>query len=114
MTMGNWKIGKALTVLLALVLCLTAALPGVRASAQTEYLSGDWEEATLEDEDWIWTVYAFRFDSTLYDCTAFDLEMEVTMNYGARCKNWDTGAPIPRPAPCTWPTATAIPARPSA
>lgn len=89
MTMGNWKIGKTLTVLLALVLCLTAALPGVRASAQTEYLSGDWEEATLEDENWIWTVYAFRFDSTLYDCTAFDLEMEVTMNYGARCKNWD-------------------------
>lgn len=79
---------RLLSLLLALMLCLTAALPAVHANAETEYLSGDWEEATIKDNGSTWNVHAFRLDETLYNCKSFDLEIEISMNYGARCKDW--------------------------
>ena len=79
---------RLLSLLLALVLCLVAALPAMRVGAETEYLSGDWEEATLKDNSRTWDVHAFRLDETLYNCKSFDLEVDISMNYGARCKDW--------------------------
>lgn len=73
---------------LLVALCLLVALAAVHANAETEYLSGDWEEATLKDNGRTWDVHAFRLDETLYNCKSFDLEVDISMNYGARCKDW--------------------------
>lgn len=83
---------KFFCLALALVLCFVSVFPGIQVSAETQYLDGDWEKAKIADSNCTWNIHAFRLDETLSDCKSFDLEFDVTMNYGARCKNWNVWA----------------------
>ncbi len=79
--MKTMKRNRLLAMLLSLVLCVCLfPMP-----AAADYLSGDWESISIGDVD----CHAFVFDSRLTGVTAFDLDIEVEMNAGARCENWN-------------------------
>ena len=75
------------SVFLAAVLCAALMAPCIRP-ASADYLSGDWEKVSLSDGDQSLTVYAFRFDETVRNCTSFDLEIDVSMKNNTHCQNW--------------------------
>ena len=75
------------SIFLAAVLCVALAVPCIRP-ASADYLDGDWEKVSLSDGSRSLSVYAFAFDETIYNCTSFDLEVEVSMKANAHCQNW--------------------------
>lgn len=62
-------------------------------SAQTDSgyianLDGFWEEVKLQDGSFNLNVSALTFHQTVYNCTGFTVNMDVTMNAGTNCKDW--------------------------
>ena len=51
-------------------------------------LTGNWESVYLEDGSSTLNVSAMAFPQTVYNCTQMTIEMEVEMNAGTSCKNW--------------------------
>lgn len=52
------------------------------------YLDGYWEEVQLKDGSFNLDVSAMTFRQTVYNCTGFTVNMEVQMNAGTNCKDW--------------------------
>lgn len=51
-------------------------------------LAGYWESVHLEDGSFTLDVHAMAFTETIYNCTQMTIEMEVEMNAGTSCKDW--------------------------
>lgn len=51
-------------------------------------LNGEWESVHLQDGTSSLTVYALAFSKTIYNCTQLTIVMDVTMNAGTNCKDW--------------------------
>lgn len=61
------------------------------ASNDTGYiagLDGYWEEVKLQDGSFNMNVSALTFYQTVYNCTGLTVNMDVTMNAGTSCKEW--------------------------
>ena len=54
-----------------------------------EYVSGSWESVYLEDGTHQLSVHAFTFDQTLVRCKKMTIYMEVEMNAGTKCYDWN-------------------------
>ena len=54
-----------------------------------EYLDGTWEEVHLKDGNSNLNVSALRLSQTVYNCTSFTVNIDVTMNAGTSCKDWN-------------------------
>ena len=54
-----------------------------------EYLEGTWEEVHLKEGNSNLNVSALTFSQTVYSCTSFTVNMDVTMNAGTSCKDWN-------------------------
>lgn len=66
-------------------------LPEVAAQPETGYiadLGGYWEQVKLKDGNSNLNVSALSFSQTVYNCTELTVTMEVTMNSGTSCKDW--------------------------
>lgn len=75
---------RMLCALLAVLLCVSMS-GGFCVRASADYLDGDWESVKINN----YNVHAFVLYSKLYSVTSFDLDIEVVMNAGARCENWN-------------------------
>lgn len=51
-------------------------------------LDGEWESVHLQDGNSSLKVYAMAFSETIYNCTEMTILMNVTMNAGTSCKDW--------------------------
>ena len=51
-------------------------------------LEGSWESVHLDDGSFSLNVSALAFDETIYNCTSMTINMEVEMNAGTSCKDW--------------------------
>lgn len=51
-------------------------------------LNGQWESVHLQDGNSSLSVSALAFSQTIYDCTEMTVNMNVTMNAGTNCKDW--------------------------
>ncbi len=51
-------------------------------------LDGYWEEVKLQDGSFNMNVSALTFYQTVYNCTGLTVNMDVTMNAGTSCKEW--------------------------
>lgn len=51
-------------------------------------LVGNWESIHLEDGSSTLNVSAMAFSETVYNCTQMTIEMEVEMNAGTSCRDW--------------------------
>lgn len=51
-------------------------------------LSGQWESVHLQDGRSSLSVSALAFSKTIYNCTQMTIHMDVTMNAGTNCKDW--------------------------
>ncbi|MCI7725813.1 MAG: zinc ribbon domain-containing protein [Clostridiales bacterium] len=51
-------------------------------------VDGDWESVTLHDGYSSLNVYAFAFSQELKQCREMTISMEVSMNAGTSCKDW--------------------------
>lgn len=51
-------------------------------------LSGEWESVHLQDGSSSLSVHAMAFPETIYHCTQMTVRMEVSMNAGTSCKDW--------------------------
>lgn len=51
-------------------------------------LNGQWESVHLQDGNFSLSVSALAFSQTIYDCTEMTVNMNVTMNAGTNCKDW--------------------------
>lgn len=51
-------------------------------------LSGQWESVHLQDGNSSLSVSALAFSQTIYNCTEMTINMEVSMNAGTHCKDW--------------------------
>lgn len=51
-------------------------------------LNGSWEEVKLKDGNFNLRVSALTFSQTVYNCKEFTVNMDVTMNAGTHCKDW--------------------------
>ncbi len=51
-------------------------------------LVGNWESVYLEDGSSTLNVSAMAFSETVYNCTQMTIEMEVEMNAGTSCRDW--------------------------
>lgn len=58
------------------------------AGDYTPSLTGTWQEVRLQDGNSNLNVNALVFPETVSDCTAFTVMMDVTMNAGTKCKDW--------------------------
>ncbi len=75
-------------MLLTLVL-LISMTSAITASASSDYLSGDWKKVKIEDGSKTFNVYAWMLDNTVYNCSSFQLTMDVTMHHNTKCYNWN-------------------------
>lgn len=53
-----------------------------------DFLSGEWESVYLTDGTSNLTVHALAFGQTVYSCKQFSLYMNVEMNAGTKCHDW--------------------------
>lgn len=51
-------------------------------------LGGSWEQVKLRDGNFNLNVSALSFTETVYNCKEFTVNMDVTMNAGTHCKDW--------------------------
>lgn len=51
-------------------------------------LGGAWEQVKLQDGNFNLNVSALSFSETIYNCKEFTVDMDVTMNAGTNCKDW--------------------------
>lgn len=51
-------------------------------------LDGYWEEVKLQDGSFNMTVSALTFRQKVYNCTSLTVNMDVTMNAGTSCRDW--------------------------
>lgn len=51
-------------------------------------LNGEWESVHLQNGTSSLNVYALAFSKTIYNCTQLTILMDVTMNAGTNCKDW--------------------------
>ncbi len=51
-------------------------------------LTGQWESVHLQDGNNSLSVSALAFTQTIYNCTEMTVNMNVTMNAGTNCKDW--------------------------
>ena len=51
-------------------------------------LGGSWEEVKLKDGNFNLRVSALAFSQTVYNCKELTVNMDVTMNAGTHCKDW--------------------------
>lgn len=51
-------------------------------------LDGQWIDVNLKDGSSILNVSALAFTKTVYNCTSMTVNMNVTMNAGTSCKDW--------------------------
>lgn len=51
-------------------------------------LYGNWESVHLQDGNLTLNVYALSFSETIYNCTQLTVNMDVSMNAGTSCKEW--------------------------
>lgn len=51
-------------------------------------LDGYWEEVRLQDGSFNLNVNALTFTQTVYNCTGLTVNMDVQMNAGTSCKDW--------------------------
>lgn len=66
-----------------------AAVPPVEEkTGYTSYLDGWWEQVSLKDGNFSLNVSALCFSETVYNCTGLTVNMDVTMNAGTSCKDW--------------------------
>lgn len=61
--------------------------------AQSDYgytaeLNGWWEQVHIQDGNLTLNVSALCFGETVYNCTGLTVNMDVTMNAGTSCKDW--------------------------
>lgn len=73
----------------------TSVQPVVPAQPETGYtaaLNGYWEQVNLVDGNFNLNVNAMSFYETVYDCTGLTVNMDVTMNAGTSCKDWQVWA----------------------
>lgn len=68
----------------------TTATPVTEApGADIPYLEGAWESVHLSNGNSNLNVSALVYDQTVYRCTEMTIMMEVEMNAGTSCKDWD-------------------------
>lgn len=68
-----------------------SAQPKVTETKEDGYidnLGGSWEQVKLKDGNFSLSVSALSFSQTVYDCTEFTVNMDVTMNANTHCKDW--------------------------
>lgn len=58
------------------------------AGDYTPSLTGTWEEVRINDGSSNLNVGALVLPETISNCTAFTVTMDVTMNAGTKCKDW--------------------------
>ena len=51
-------------------------------------LEGEWESVHLQNGNSSLSVHALAFSETIYNCTQLTILMDVTMNAGTNCKDW--------------------------
>lgn len=61
---------------------------GSSSKSTGSYLSGDWEDVSIDGYD----VGAFVLDSRLTNVSAFDLYLDMSPKAGAKCENWNVWA----------------------
>ena len=52
-------------------------------------LGGSWESVKLKDGNFNLNVSALAFSQKVYNCTSMTVNMDVTMNAGTKCKDWN-------------------------
>lgn len=70
---------------------VAAASPETVAKTENGYIAnlyGTWESVNLKDGNSNLNVSALVFSETIYNCTEFTVMMDVTMNAGTSCKDW--------------------------
>lgn len=65
-----------------------AVAPVQQDSGYIANLDGYWEEVKLQDGSFNLSVSALTFREKIYNCTGFTVNMDVTMNAGTNCKDW--------------------------
>lgn len=65
------------------------AQPEAEEPNYVEYLDGTWEDVHLKDGSSSLNVSALRLSQTVYSCTSFTVNIDVTMNAGTSCKDWN-------------------------
>lgn len=88
MATSSCKLTRIFSFLLAAVLCLSIVLPLACTAKAENYLDGDWEKVSIQDGNRKFNVYAFRLDNKLYNCSSFDLEIDVSMRENSHCYDW--------------------------
>ena len=62
--------------------------PPMEPEGYIESLPGYWEQVNLKDGNFNLSVSALTFYQTVYNCTGLTVNMNVTMNAGTSCKDW--------------------------
>lgn len=62
--------------------------PAQSDSGYTASLDGWWEQVSIKDGSLTLDVSALCFAETVYNCTGLTVIMDVTMNAGTNCKDW--------------------------
>lgn len=73
----------------------TEAAPAPAPKAESGYiadLGGSWESVKLKDGNANLNVSALAFSQKVYNCTSLTVNMDVTMNAGTSCKDWNVWA----------------------
>jgi len=65
-----------------------APAPAQERTGYIASLDGYWEDVYLQDGSFNLNVSALSFGQTVYNCTGFTVNMDVTMNAGTNCKDW--------------------------
>ncbi len=66
--------------------------PAPAPKAESGYiadLGGSWESVKLKDGNFNLNVSALAFSQKVYNCTSLTVNMDVTMNAGTSCKDWN-------------------------
>ena len=63
--------------------------PEVPKTGYIDNLSGSWESVYIQDGNFNLNVSALGFGQTIYNCTGLTVTMDVTMNAGTSCKDWN-------------------------
>lgn len=80
---------RILSAVLALVLCLTMGMSFAFPATADLFVGGDWEKTAITIDGKVSSVNAYVLEKTFRNCSSFLLGANISMNAGARCKNWD-------------------------
>ena len=67
---------------------ITVSREETQAPAPAASLEGYWEDVRLQDGSFNLNVSALTFNQTVYNCTGLTVNMNVQMNAGTSCKDW--------------------------